>query len=544
MLLDAYLKEKRAHNYPELTPEKFFEFFTAEQVLKNFNLTDDELNAGIVGGERDSGIDGFYVLVDHKLVQEDTDLTNVRKGVEIELIIFQSTTRKGFLESAVKNFLAASDYLFNLSQTPAEAMFNHDLVKSILLFHNTYRKLMSRFPNLKIIFYYATKGIEVSSSIRHLSDTLKTKVKTFVEDAKVDFYFLGASELYDLASKQASTPCKLELTEELSSSNKGGWVCLVKLDEFFRFITDDGKLKTQLFETNVRDYQGHSPVNDEIQDSLRNRTSENFWWLNNGISIIATDATSSSKILTMREPQIVNGLQTSEEIYAYMTNNPKDDDDRTLLIRVMVTTDENSRDRIIKATNSQTNVMPASLKATDAVQGDIEYYFKTVGLFYDRRRNYYKNQKKPRNKIIANRYLVRAVMAIFLQRPNVARARPSAYMKDATSYKEIFNKGYPIEMYYVCVEGMRKVDAYLKSEESGVESKDYNNIRFYVAMHLIAGVKSKLGPSKIAEFDLKSINKFTLDESIKFVRAKYKKLGGNDQTAKSSDLLATILKNP
>ena len=71
------------------------------------------------------------------------------------------------------------------------------------------------------------------------------------------------------------------------------------LRNFFDFIVDEnGELLIQLFEANVRDYQGEVEVNKAIQTSLDNDSGEDFWWLNNGVSIVATGATQSYKDLT------------------------------------------------------------------------------------------------------------------------------------------------------------------------------------------------------------------------------------------------------
>jgi len=80
-------------------------------------------------------------------------------------------------------------------------------------------------------------------------------------------------------------------------------------------------------------------------------------------------------------------------------------DERSILVRVIVTEDAESRDRIIRATNSQTDIPSASLRATDKIHRDIEDFFATRGLFYDRRKNFYKNQGKPVRKIVSIGFL-------------------------------------------------------------------------------------------------------------------------------------------
>lgn len=113
-------------------------------------------------------------------------------------------------------------------------------------------------------------------------------------------------------------------------------------------------------------------------------------------------------------------------------------------MRVIVPSAKESRDKIIKATNSQTAVQQASLRATDKIHRDIEEYLRPRSLYYDRRKNYYKNEGRPRNRIVGIPHLAQAVMSVVLQRPDTARARPSSLLKADDTYKQVFNEKYPV----------------------------------------------------------------------------------------------------
>ena len=63
---------------------------------------------------------------------------------------------------------------------------------------------------------------------------------------------------------------------------------------------------------------------------------------------------------------------------------------RNVLVRIIVPESEEARDNIIFATNNQTNIPKSSLRVTDTIHLQIEMYFKSRGLYYDRRKNYYK----------------------------------------------------------------------------------------------------------------------------------------------------------
>ena len=102
----------------------------------------------------------------------------------------------------------------------------------------------------------------------------------------------------------------------------------------------------------------------------------------------------NNRELQIVNPEIVNGLQTSMEIYNYFSENREalESEKRSILLRIIVPDNEESRDQIIFATKNQTNIPKATLRVTDPIHLQIEMYFKSRGLFYDRRKNYYKNQ--------------------------------------------------------------------------------------------------------------------------------------------------------
>jgi hypothetical protein len=144
-------------------------------------------------------------------------------------------------------------------------------------------------------------------------------------------------------------------------------VALMTINEYLKFITsDDGQLRTSLFESNVRDYQGNVAVNEAIENTLLHPSAEDFWWLNNGITLVAEKASADVREITLGEPQIVNGLQTSQKIFDYSLSDLQkaNSDQREILLRVIKAPTVESHDAIIRATNSQTAIPQAYLWAT------------------------------------------------------------------------------------------------------------------------------------------------------------------------------------
>jgi AIPR protein len=138
-----------------------------------------------------------------------------------------------------------------------------------------------------------------------------------------------------------------------------------------------------------------------------------FWWLNNGVTIVASDIEhGGGKMLKLTDPQIVNGLQTSMEVYKKGSDGGYDRDTRSVLVKIIQAPDDAVREEIIRATNSQTSLRPSALRATDKVQRQIESYLLERGFYYERRRNYYSNRSKPSDRIVSIESMGEAVLSV------------------------------------------------------------------------------------------------------------------------------------
>jgi hypothetical protein len=257
------------------------------------------------------------------------------------------------------------------------------------------------------------------------------------------------------------------------------------MDAYNAFMREEDQTRRgYIFDDNVRDYQSSVEVNKAIANSLRNPGEEDFWFLNNGITILAESAVITGKKLRIVDPQVINGLQTSFEILNFFDEESDRKDARHVMVKVLPSTSTAVRDRVIKATNSQTGVSPASLHASDKIQRDIEDVLQENGFFYDRRKNFYRNEGRPRDKIIGIAELAQSVMSILLQRPNDARARPSNLIKDEKEYRRVFNGSYDLQMYPVAAHIRKVVERWLR-ESSSCDRADRNNVVFYVMTVLV-----------------------------------------------------------
>ena len=417
------------------------------------------------------------------------------------------------------------------------SQYSSAVKKSLNLFRKTYRKLSKKgIPNLSIQMHYVAMKADshIHDNIKLKRDEIIAKVeKMFGKETLVTFSFVGAQELLTLVRQKPSQTFNLKFKQAALGDN--GYVVLSCLKDYNRFLrNNEEKVRHDLFDTNVRDRQGLTKVNSEISQALENPKDMDFWWLNNGVTILATEASQMGNSVRIENPQIVNGLQTSSQIAKYFDEDGCDDE-RMVMVKIVSSEDEAVRDQIIKATNSQNVVPPASLRATDKVQRDIEDALKMGGYFYDRRKNYYKNKGKPAAKIISIRLLTQAMISLLLAEPNNARGRPSSLIEDDQVYGSLFSEKHPIECYLVAADLFKRVESALKTEAT-VSTADRNNLKFY-CLFWVAGWVAKsasLSADKVAALK-DEVTDTDIKQAIDRVGTEFQNAGGTDQVAKGRE---------
>jgi len=369
-------------------------------------------------------MDGLYLFADGRQVTEPLAAEDVGKNATLTLYIVTARHKDAFQESPLNALQASLPVWFDLerSSESLDSLFGEDIVEAREVFRQTLIATAERHPRLLIKIRYACRGDtgNINQVVRSRMDELVCSLSTMFSNATVDGHFLGASELLELARKQRATQHRLRFAESLDPRDGRTFVLLVPLREYFRFLTtDDTGLQRSLFDSNVRDYVGDTTINKDIHDALLDTAADkpDFWWLNNGVTMLASDATPVGKELVLESPTVVNGLQTSQIIYDVFRAHREllPGETRCLLVKVIVTANDEVRDRVIKATNFQNPVALSSLRATDKVQRDIEHFLLDRGWYYDRRPGYHRNLGRPPERIVSASFLGAAVWVLAYQ---------------------------------------------------------------------------------------------------------------------------------
>jgi len=547
ILLNEILKQEAEEFAEPLSNSEFFEFYSAIQILKEFELGYDEIRAGMAGASHDGGADSIYLFINGDLIKEDSNVKEkYKKNPDIEFLLIQSKREQNFGEDALLKFSRLCSNLLDLdfNRENYVGRYNDNVLSTFDLFRNTYLSLVTKTPSLKVNIFYASLGDDVHANVQKQANDLKNDVAKKLPTADVDVRFIGAKELVKLSQERPNEVHRLVTSESPLSTSEKVFIALTNIAEYHQFISDEGKLMRHIFESNVRDYQGKTNVNKEIQETLLQGGTEEFWWLNNGVTILGTDASApGGKELIIHNPQIVNGLQTSSEIHRFFSNNPDKiaGEKRSVLVRVIVPESEETRDKIIRATNSQTPIPKSSLRATDHVHRNIEEYFKSRSLYYDRRKNFYKNEGKKPKEIISLPFLSQCLMATLLQKPDSARARPSTLLENDESYGKLFHPTNALNTYYLLAYWGRNIETSLKDSKK-YSTPEISDIKFYTLYHAACVITENLYPSnnKISTLNKDDIDINTILSSADICYDLYRELGGTNKVAKGTELLEKV----
>ncbi|RYX84813.1 hypothetical protein EON73_03090, partial [bacterium] len=521
IILNGCIDAFKAENELETNTSDTFELFSLAQITKTYDLAFEDIENSIVDGGNDGGIDSIIAIVDDfvPLTVDDISDINFTRKTNVILIITQCKKENSFKEIVLDKIITTLPELFNLEKSEAALLirFNNDLVDRALMAREIWRKCTIAGGKLKVIFNYCAfaETIEVNNVFEAKVEQLKNLAKANFIGAEVNYVNYSSDELLKLYQAHKTQRFSIKYKENpLSTSylNYGiGYVGTVKLADYKAFLMDedDQTIREDLFESNIRHFQGLVDVNKKIKESIENPNKEDFWWLNNGITIIASNPSLVGTILSVDNVQIVNGLQTSYSIF--INHNGDLSDTRSVLVKVLINEDKPTIDHIIASTNSQNPVSPALLRATDDVQRDIEILFFNSGYFYDRRKNFYKNQGKPVSRIFSIQTAAQAIESIIFSNPYSARSKPTSLIKEDVTYNRIFNANNNYEAYLNSCLLLKKTIEFWSSLEDKNLKTHLSNFKLHLARISTSFVLNK---ASINLEQLSKVNIELFDETI------------------------------
>lgn len=315
-----------------------------------------------------------------------------------------------------------------------------------------------------------------------VSDRVKEPVVVRKDSVIEKKYQINEDRLFRIAKANDNDySLTLEYTDSITLSPQNGagqtYVTLCNAQQIVDILTnEDGMIRANMFDANVRAYQGNTDVNNEMIKTLQS-CPENFVLYNNGITIVCNELIPKGKTLTISNPQIVNGCQTCNSLYKANADGI-DISKAKVIVKTIEAIGESVAQGIVRGTNRQNIVYEEAFETIRQFHKDFEDFVnimevpKFLKVYYERRsKQYYSDtQIKPYQKFNL-RMLIQSTVALFMNKVEIAHRHES---KLITEYKDVlFVDGQSFYPYYVAALLTVNLDYIMKKERSLSDLRNY-----------------------------------------------------------------------
>jgi hypothetical protein len=441
-------------------------------------------------GEAAQGIDGIAIEVNGSIVDSTDDIEALikrNKTLDVKFIFVQAKTSDSFDNTEIGNFLSFVGTFF--SDDATATFCTEEMQKFIEMKDCIYRNsrhMRSHNPNMRL--YYVAPGkwnntdVSLNAVINgHLANLDNTNLFS-----KLDFIPCGSAEIHQMYRKSKE---QIESTFVFSKNvmmfsdenDDYGYSGVLPFSEYIKIICEENGSLKNVFEDNIRDFLGESNyVNSDIEQTVRDGRSSAFCMLNNGITVVANSAILVSDKMTIKNYQIVNGCQTSHVLY--LNRESAGANNLLIPIKIIVTEDDELKNRITKATNNQTSITKEQLEALSTFQKTLEEYYHTFTaedqqLYYERRSGQYRSESISKTQIVTIRAQIKNASSMFNDKPHDAAGHYNSLLKDIGTRLFLIDDQ-PI-LYYTSSLALHRFENLIKTKQIG---KEYRKGKYQAIM--------------------------------------------------------------
>ncbi|MFA7592220.1 MAG: AIPR family protein [Thiohalobacteraceae bacterium] len=413
--------------------EKFANFaFLSNRLASAIELDD------VTTGEDDDGTDGIAVIINEEHIVSAEDAESVfaheRRNNDVEVVFVQAKTSEGFNLGDFLKFKESVLRFFTQEPYGAASELQQDARAAFDVVIRNVPKIRHGKPSVAAAF--VTTGTYIAPEARESArEDMIRQLKELGFFQNVEVRFMGRDELVNAwVASYSGIEASLVMNSSASLPEIAGideaYLVVVKAKDYVDnlLVGDDGSIRGQLFEENVRHFLGaENPVNAQIAETLKDAGGRTrFPVLNNGVTLVSPDVRVQGTTLHISNFQIVNGCQTSHVLYE---NRDALTDDLMLTLKVVETTDEDVFSELVRATNSQSKIEESQFLSLSPIAKRVEAYFNTFEgqdgrLYFERRDRQYVGKGISAIRVVSLHNAAKCVCAMFLRRPDLSYRYP------------------------------------------------------------------------------------------------------------------------
>lgn len=530
---------------------ELFERYVAANYLFRYLRDDvDSIERSILGGGNDEGIDVGAVVVNGRPVfepEEIDELIGEQSANSAKVIFIQAKTSESYDSKLIAKFLHGVEAVTKYAMKPGSVDLPPRLVDLATLIDRIAESGDKFQENgIPCELYYVTTSSNKGESARG-----ELQVEQALGRIRAIGAYSGNLELRthgheQLAAKQKERfgPQNIQFnfekrqtipaTERVSEA----YIGLVSASEVMKLIKDEsGNVRPGIFDDNVRlDLGPQNPVNGRIMGTLQSTEREHFPFLNNGLTIIATELRGLGDRFFISGYQIVNGGQTSHQLIRWsetgeVRSAPELLRDLWMPVKIVSSSDPGVRTSVAIATNLQTAIGSSDIQASSQVAKNVEEYFAQSGvdgLRYERQ-NRDAALNFARTRVVTTPELNRAVAATLFGDSSRAIASP----KDLEVEGSFVWDEYPVESYYYAAWIIYRIDRYFARTP---ESNTLKAAKYHIAM----AVSALVNPELMTYFE--TLDNISTSKKIKNPKKLKFRVSDTDASKKIEDAIVVAAK--
>lgn len=503
--VDEHIKE---YNLEKCKLQTAFEHFINKCVVNRYTTDRFDPNE-VMTDQGEIGIDGVAIILNGQVVSDlETckEIFDQKRKVVTEFIFVQSKTSESFDGGEINTFFKGIKHFF---EPKNERPFMNEKMESLIGVKDyIYSRSIGQPIKPSLEMYYVCCGRWNEDN--NLSNNINTDVHFFENTgdfSKVKFYPYDNDKIITMYTEMRRKISRTFIMEKRlpfykMEGIKQAYFGLIKCKDIVNLLRDDqGKLFNNIFEDNVRDFQGYNTVNEEIRAAIHDKVNQDrFSVLNNGITIIANEIETEGDSITIFDYQIVNGCQTSRVIF---DNDEKLLDNSCVLAKIIQVNDDEVLDKIVYTSNRQTEIKYEAFSSANRFHKKLQEYYNSVDinyrLYYERRsKQYDMDSSIDKNKIVTLAGQTFSYISMFLNEPHSVNRY---YGELLESYKKrIYGKDDFVESYYIAAYYTYYIDLAIKKKEI---KREFKHFRY----HIICAIRAIICGSKICRGNSKEIKR-------------------------------------
>lgn len=398
-----------------------FDHIALEILLK---MNEDDIENSLTDGSDDGGIDAIYID------ERNVHFCNFKYTYDFE------KTKKNFPGTEIDKLIST-----------LSSFISGSLLRGIVndLVYDKYLEIKSLQHHGPLNYH-----VHLASNKEYPTNSAKKKLEHGLSQFRfINFNYYNLEDLVEiiLQSQVGKIDGALTLLDkdhfEKSDANIRTIIGVTAAQDLIQLIKDpenEHKVNQAIFNENIRTYRENHSINKGIIESALSEDNYQFFYLNNGITILCEKADYQPNIrnprVLLKNVQIINGGQTSHSLFEANKSDTEKVANIDLLVRIceVAQDDQKIKSKISETTNKQIPVRTRDLHSNDPVQLKLKVDFEQKGYFYESKPGQYKD--KPKNLVLNNELLGQLYMSYYLDKPSEAKNSKRSVFSDL--YEEIF----------------------------------------------------------------------------------------------------------